>query len=110
MARPLGDLICGESFSKKNMDVAHWFVLKNCDEALSHLDEHENMMKQAHPSHLYAKKHRELFPQWFLEYVSLKCFVLDIYIVPIKLLDLTNLNVCLILGESTESTEFSRIQ
>ncbi|KAM1233639.1 hypothetical protein ACFX2J_003322 [Malus domestica] len=28
------------------------------------------MMKQAHPSHLYAKKHRELFPQWFLEYVN----------------------------------------
>ncbi|CAN6565937.1 unnamed protein product [Malus baccata var. baccata] len=70
VARPFGDPICGESFSKKNMDVAHWFVLNNCDETLSHLDKHENMMKQAHPSHLYAKKHRELFPQWFLEYVN----------------------------------------
>ncbi|CAL2228004.1 unnamed protein product [Prunus armeniaca] len=27
------------------------------------------MMKREHPSHLYAKKHRELFPQWFLEYI-----------------------------------------
>ena len=68
------------------------------------------MMKQAHPSHLYAKKHRELFPQWFLEYVSLKCFVLDIYIVPIILLELTNLNVCVILGESIESIEFPDVQ
>ena len=67
-------------------------------------------MKQAHPSHLYAKKHRELFPLWFLEYVSLKCFVLDIYIVPINLLELTNLNVCLILGESTENIKFPRVQ
>ena len=48
--------------------------------------------------------------QWFLEYVSLKCFVLDIYIVPIKLLEQTNLNVCLILGESTESIEVPRVQ
>ncbi|XP_070667770.1 uncharacterized protein [Malus domestica] len=70
VARPFGDPICGESFSKKDMDVAHWFVLNNCDETLSHLDEHENMMKQAYSSHLYAKKHRELFSQWFLEYVN----------------------------------------
>ncbi|CAN6704652.1 unnamed protein product [Malus baccata var. baccata] len=69
VARPFGDPICGESFSKKNMDVAHWLVLNNCDETLSHLDKHENMMKQAHPSHLYAKKHCELFSQWFLEYL-----------------------------------------
>ena len=109
IARPLGDPICGESFSKKDMEVAHWFVLDNCHKTLPYLDEHENMMKQEHPSDLYAKKHRELFPQWFLEYVSLKCFVLDIYIVPIKLLELITLNVCLILGESTESIKFPRV-
>ncbi|XP_021814669.1 uncharacterized protein LOC110757382 [Prunus avium] len=33
-------------------------------------DEHEEMMKREHPSQLYAKKHRELFLQWFLEYVN----------------------------------------
>ena len=110
IARPFGDPICGKPFSKKNVEVAHWFVLNNYDETLSYLDKHENMMKQTHPSHFHAKKHRELFPQWFLEYVSLKCFVLDIYIVPIKLLELINLNVCLILGESTESIEFPRVQ
>ncbi|CAL9021094.1 unnamed protein product, partial [Prunus brigantina] len=53
------------------MKVAHWFVLNNCDEIMSYLDEHEEMMKREHPSHLYAKKHRELFPKWFLEYVKL---------------------------------------
>ncbi|CAL8112692.1 unnamed protein product [Prunus armeniaca] len=37
---------------------------------MTYLDEHEEMMKREHPSHLYAKKHRELFPQWFLEYVN----------------------------------------
>ena len=45
IARPFRDLICDESFSKKDMEVAHWFVLNNCDETLSYLDEHENMMK-----------------------------------------------------------------
>ncbi|CAL2246909.1 unnamed protein product [Prunus armeniaca] len=34
------------------------------------LVEHEQMIKREHPSHLYANKHRELFPQWFLEYVN----------------------------------------
>ncbi|CAL9019309.1 unnamed protein product [Prunus brigantina] len=33
-------------------------------------DEHEEMMKREHPSHLVARKHRELFPQWFLDYVN----------------------------------------
>ncbi|KAM1584933.1 hypothetical protein ACFX1Z_037859 [Malus domestica] len=70
IARPFGYSIYGESFFKKDMEVAYWFVLNNCDETLSYLDEHENMMKQAHHSHLYAKKHRELFPQWLLEYVN----------------------------------------
>ncbi|CAL8168007.1 unnamed protein product [Prunus armeniaca] len=52
------------------MEVAHWFVLNNCDEIIAYLDEHEEMMKREHPSHLYAKKHRELFPQWFLDSVN----------------------------------------
>ncbi|CAL9001604.1 unnamed protein product [Prunus brigantina] len=52
------------------MEVAHWFVLNNCDEIMAYLDEHEEMMKREHPSHLYATKHRELFPQWFLETVN----------------------------------------
>ncbi|CAL8991862.1 unnamed protein product [Prunus brigantina] len=69
-ARPFGDPVRGESFSRNDMEVAHWFVLNNCDEIISYLDEHEEMMKQEHPSHLYAKKHRELFPKWFLEYVK----------------------------------------
>ena len=78
-ARPFGDPVRGESFSRNDMEVAHWFVLNNCDEIMSYLDEHEEMMKREHPSHLYAKKHRELFPKWFLEYVSYKCFVFVIY-------------------------------
>ncbi|CAL9030086.1 unnamed protein product [Prunus brigantina] len=62
-ARPFGDPVQGESFSRNDMEVAHWFVLNNCDEIMSYLDEHEEMMKREHPSHLYAKKHRELFPK-----------------------------------------------
>ncbi|CAL2257696.1 unnamed protein product [Prunus armeniaca] len=56
-ARPFGDPARGESFSRNDMDVAHWFILNNCDEIMAYLDEHEEMMKQEHPSHLYAKKH-----------------------------------------------------
>ncbi|CAL9016866.1 unnamed protein product [Prunus brigantina] len=52
------------------MEVAHWFILNNCDEIMAYLDEHEEMMKREHPSHLYAKKHHELFPQSFLNYVN----------------------------------------
>ncbi|CAL8137305.1 unnamed protein product [Prunus armeniaca] len=69
-ARPFGDLGRGESFSRNDMEVAHWFVLNNCDEIMAYLDEHEEMMKREHPSHLYANKHRELFPQWFLDSVK----------------------------------------
>ncbi|BBN69141.1 hypothetical protein Prudu_771S000200 [Prunus dulcis] len=70
IARPFGYPVRGESFSRNDMEVAHWFVLNNCDEIMAYLDEHEEMMKREHPSHLYAKKHRDLFPQWFLEYVN----------------------------------------
>ncbi|KAM1397065.1 hypothetical protein ACFX2I_014685 [Malus domestica] len=52
-----------------NMEVAHWFILNNCDETIAYLDKHEELMKREHPSHLYAKKHRELFPRWFRENV-----------------------------------------
>ncbi|BBN67567.1 hypothetical protein Prudu_115S000500 [Prunus dulcis] len=68
-ARPFRDFVRGESFSRNDMEVAHWFVLNNCDEIMAYLDEHEEMMKREHPSHLYAKKHHELFPQWFLDYL-----------------------------------------
>ncbi|KAI5338810.1 hypothetical protein L3X38_018082 [Prunus dulcis] len=30
----------------------------------------QQMMKREHPSHLVARKHRELFPQWFLDSVN----------------------------------------
>ncbi|BBH09131.1 hypothetical protein Prudu_021547, partial [Prunus dulcis] len=69
-ARPFGDPGRGESFSRNDMEVAHWFVLNNCDEIMAYLDEHEEMMKREHPSHLVAQKHRELFPQWFLDSVN----------------------------------------
>ncbi|BBN68313.1 hypothetical protein Prudu_373S000400, partial [Prunus dulcis] len=55
---------------RNNDGVAHWFVLNNCDEIMAYLDEHEEMMKREHPSHLVAQKQRELFPQWFLESVN----------------------------------------
>ncbi|KAM3014880.1 hypothetical protein FF2_027528 [Malus domestica] len=70
IARPFGDPIRRGSFDKMDMEVAHWFVLNNCDETLTYPDEHEELIKQEHPSHLYAKKHRELFPQWFCENVK----------------------------------------
>ncbi|CAL2247717.1 unnamed protein product [Prunus armeniaca] len=69
-ARPFGDPGRGESFSRNDMEVAHWFVLNNCDEIMGYLYEHEKMMKREHPSHLVAQKHRELFPQWFLDSVN----------------------------------------
>ncbi|CAL8140706.1 unnamed protein product [Prunus armeniaca] len=69
-ARPFGDLGRRESFSRNDMEVAHWFVLNNCDEIMGYLYEHEEMMKREHPSHLVAQKHRELFPQWFLDSVN----------------------------------------
>ncbi|CAL8991650.1 unnamed protein product [Prunus brigantina] len=69
-ARPFGDPARGESLSRNDMEVAHWFVLNNCDEIMAYLDEHEEMIKREHPSHLVANKHRELFPQWFLTEVN----------------------------------------
>ncbi|BBG96744.1 hypothetical protein Prudu_005635 [Prunus dulcis] len=43
--RPFGDPARGESFSRNDMEIAHWFVLNNCDEIMTYLDEHEEMMK-----------------------------------------------------------------
>nr|XP_028954003.1 uncharacterized protein LOC114822956 [Malus domestica] len=65
IARPFGEPVKGESFTKNDMEVTHWFILNNCEEALPYLEEHEQLMKREHPSHLYAKKHRDLFPSWF---------------------------------------------
>ncbi|XP_048425915.1 uncharacterized protein LOC108866272 [Pyrus x bretschneideri] len=65
IAQPFGDPVNGESFTKNDMEVAHWFILNNCDNALPCLEEHEQLMKREHPSHLYAKKHRDLFLSWF---------------------------------------------
>ncbi|XP_048422805.1 uncharacterized protein LOC103937304 [Pyrus x bretschneideri] len=70
IARPFGEPVKGESFTKKDMEVAHWFILNNCDEVLPYLEEHERLMKREHHSHLYAKKHRELFPSWFHEHMN----------------------------------------
>ncbi|CAL2244725.1 unnamed protein product [Prunus armeniaca] len=54
-ARPFGDPGRGESFPRNDMEVAHWFVLNNCDEIMAYLYEHEEMMKREHPSHLVNK-------------------------------------------------------
>ena len=47
-ARPFGDPGRGESFSTNDMEVAHWFVLNNCDEIMAYLDEHEEIMNIHH--------------------------------------------------------------
>ncbi|XP_068317061.1 uncharacterized protein [Pyrus communis] len=70
IVRPFGDPVKGESFTKKDMEIAHWFILNNCDETLPYLEEYEQLMKREHPSHLYAKKHCELFPSWFREHFN----------------------------------------
>ncbi|KAB2626880.1 hypothetical protein D8674_020498 [Pyrus ussuriensis x Pyrus communis] len=49
------------------MQVAHLFVLNNCDEIIEYLDEHEELMKREHPLHLYVLKHCDLFTRWFRE-------------------------------------------
>ncbi|BBN69270.1 hypothetical protein Prudu_862S000700 [Prunus dulcis] len=54
-ARPFGDPGRGKSFSRNDIEVAHWFVLNNCDEIMAYLDEHEEMMKREHPSHLLPR-------------------------------------------------------
>ncbi|CAL8167764.1 unnamed protein product [Prunus armeniaca] len=63
-ARPFEDPVRGESFSRNDMEVAHWFVLNNCDEIMAYLDEHEEMMKREHPSHLYAMKYLKSYITW----------------------------------------------
>ncbi|BBN70257.1 hypothetical protein Prudu_1452S000200 [Prunus dulcis] len=49
-----------KSFSTNDMEVAHWFVLNNCDEIMAYLDEHEEMMKREHPSHLVAQNNTNM--------------------------------------------------
>ncbi|BBH06523.1 hypothetical protein Prudu_018200, partial [Prunus dulcis] len=72
-ARPFGDPGRGESFSRNDMEVAHWFVLNNCDEIMAYLDEHEQMMKREHPSHLVARKHLMSYITWRSAQFALNC-------------------------------------
>ncbi|CAL2238199.1 unnamed protein product [Prunus armeniaca] len=44
-ARPFVDPGRGESFSRNDMELAHWFVLNTCEEIMAYLYEHEEMMK-----------------------------------------------------------------
>ncbi|BBN69675.1 hypothetical protein Prudu_1093S000100, partial [Prunus dulcis] len=54
----------GESFSRNDMGGSALVRTEQLsDEIMAYLDEHEQMMKREHPSHLVARKHRELFPQ-----------------------------------------------
>ncbi|BBN69677.1 hypothetical protein Prudu_1094S000100 [Prunus dulcis] len=55
------EILDEESRFLNDMEVAHWFVLNNCDEIMAYLDEHEQMMKREHPSHLVARKHVNYF-------------------------------------------------
>ena len=91
VARPFGEPIRGEPFTKKDMDVAHWFILNYCDETMIYLDEHEQMMKwDLSLKYIYAKKHRELFPR-LISPIYLKLFFV------------------IVSGKSVKSIQFTRL-
>lgn len=74
ITRPFGEAPkSAVEFSKHDMEVAHWFILNNCEEVDSLRIEHEELMKRDYPRwdmERVQKKHRELFPKWFKEHVS----------------------------------------
>ncbi|CAH9081953.1 unnamed protein product [Cuscuta epithymum] len=55
-------------FLKIDMEVAHWFILNNCDEVSPFLEEHKELIKLERGVDI-DKRHRKLFPAWFCERV-----------------------------------------
>ncbi|XP_058086051.1 uncharacterized protein LOC131233378 [Magnolia sinica] len=65
--RPLG------SPTFQDMDLgdlakARWYVLHNCEEIESYLDEHIDEMKSKFPTN-YDRMHQDQFPEWFAKRV-----------------------------------------
>ncbi|CAH9124429.1 unnamed protein product [Cuscuta epithymum] len=55
-------------FSSSDMEVAHWFILTNCDEVIPFLEEHKAIMMLRNAVNI-DNIHRKLFPSWFRERV-----------------------------------------
>ncbi|BBH05204.1 hypothetical protein Prudu_016526 [Prunus dulcis] len=69
--RPEGSII--DAWVQYESLTFYGMYLKDVETAFNdpqRINKHEEMMKREHQSPLYAKKHRELFPQWFLECVN----------------------------------------
>ncbi|XP_060215669.1 uncharacterized protein LOC132642553 [Lycium barbarum] len=62
-ARPFGD---GDYYAipRKDLDMARWYVLNNCEEAESFLQEHKEELVKQDVGNI-EEKHREQFPLWF---------------------------------------------
>ncbi|XP_060182468.1 uncharacterized protein LOC132612162 [Lycium barbarum] len=62
-ARPFGD---GDydAIPRKDLDMARWYVLNNCEEAESFLQEHKEELVKQDVGNI-EEKHREQFPLWF---------------------------------------------
>ncbi|XP_059302828.1 uncharacterized protein LOC132054886 [Lycium ferocissimum] len=61
--RPFGD---GDydAIPRKDLDMARWYVLNNCEEAESFLQEHKEELVKQDVGNI-EEKHREQFPLWF---------------------------------------------
>ncbi|XP_060209378.1 uncharacterized protein LOC132636500 [Lycium barbarum] len=62
-ARPFGD---GDydAIPRKDLDMARWYVLNNCEEAEYFLQEHKEELVKQDVGNI-EEKHREQFPLWF---------------------------------------------
>ncbi|KAK9194114.1 hypothetical protein WN944_004816 [Citrus x changshan-huyou] len=49
--------------SQQEIDIAHWYVLNNCDEVQEYLDEHKRLLQRECGANL-NKRQQLLFPKW----------------------------------------------
>ncbi|KAM1523267.1 hypothetical protein ACFX10_013309 [Malus domestica] len=67
-ARPIGGHLMVE-LSRKDIEMAYWYILDNCDEIEDFRNEHIQLLERENHTNV-EQRHRQLFPEWFRQQVS----------------------------------------
>lgn len=63
--RPFGSSKYAD-LSKEDVSEMHWYILSNCEEVDSYIEEHKEILRNEDSRRL-EERHREQFPGWFLD-------------------------------------------
>ncbi|XP_071912882.1 uncharacterized protein [Coffea arabica] len=67
--RPFGLVTPPTKLSQVELDVAHKFILNNCDEIEEYRIKHKEMLQRIHPENVDSR-HEDQFTEWFKDHIN----------------------------------------